>query len=76
MLGLRKARDVAKTARAAELAGGLGPGGTITSKMGQAATVGALEGGLYGLGAGGDERGRLLAKASLAVVSQALLVLG
>jgi hypothetical protein len=60
VLGLKRAADVAKAARAAELAGGLGKGGTLTSKMGQAARLGATEGGVYGLGAGGEQRGATL----------------
>jgi hypothetical protein len=56
-LGLKRAADVAKTARAAELAGGLGKGGTLGGKALQAGRLGALEGGVYGVGAGGEERG-------------------
>jgi hypothetical protein len=55
-LGLKRAADVAKTARAAELAGGLGKSGTLGSKMWQAGKLGALEGGVYGVGAGGEAR--------------------
>jgi hypothetical protein len=64
-LGLKKAVDVAKTARTAELAGGLGKGGRIAGKMGQAAKVGALEGGVYGVGAGGEQRGATLGESVL-----------
>lgn len=55
-LGIKKASDIAKTARASELAGGLGEGGRIAGKMGQAAKLGALEGGIYGVGTGGGQR--------------------
>jgi len=64
-LGLRRAADVAKTARSAELAAGLGTGGRIMGKMGQAAKVGALEGGVYGVGAGGEQRGATLGESAL-----------
>ena len=55
-LGLRRAADVAKTARTAELAGGLGRGGTLSSKAFQAGRLGAAEGAAYGVGAGGEAR--------------------
>jgi len=55
-LGLKKAADVAKTARTAELAGGLGKGGTLGSKAFQAGRLGAVEGTAYGVGAGGEAR--------------------
>lgn len=59
-LGIKRASDVAKTARAAELAGGLGKGGTLGSKALQAARLGATEGAVYGVGAGGEARGATL----------------
>ena len=57
---LRGGSAAGRTARAAEVAGGLGKGGTATSKMLQAGKLGALEGGVYGVGAGGEARGATL----------------
>ena len=65
----RGGSTAARTARAAEVAGGLGKGGTVGSKMLQAAKLGALEGGVYGVGAGGEARGATLGES---VASRAL----
>tara|TARA_R110000824_G_scaffold347394_1_gene534162 strand:- start:436 stop:3093 length:2658 start_codon:yes stop_codon:yes gene_type:complete len=61
----RTSIDIARTARQAELAGGMGKGGGLISKMAQAGKVGAIEGGVYGVGAGGENRDASLGESLL-----------